>query len=75
MEFGSNTLIKEFTKAGFGIGLLNEEHIKEELLNNELFKLNINLQLKEKYLGMVYNKDNKSLVTKNFIKYIKDSIK
>ena len=32
-------------------------------------------KLKEKYLGMVYNKDNKSLVTKNFIKYIKDSIK
>lgn len=74
MEFGSNTLIKEFTEAGFGIGLLTEEHIKDELENNKLFKLNINLDLKEKYLGMVYNTENKSLVSKNFIKYIKNNI-
>ena len=75
MEFSSNTLIKEFTEEGFGIGLLNEEHIKEELQSGKLFKLDINLTLKEKYLGMVYNKENKSLIDKNFIKYIKDSIK
>lgn len=75
MEFSSNTLIKEFTEEGFGIGLLNEEHIKEELQSGKLFKLDINLTLKEKYLGMVYNKENKSLVAKNFVKYIKDSIK
>lgn len=74
MEFGSNTLIKEFTEAGFGIGLLTEEHVKEDLNNNKLFKLNIDLPLKEKYLGMVYNTENKSLVTKNFVKYIKNSI-
>ncbi len=75
MEFSSNTLIKEFTEEGFGIGLLNEEDIKEELQSGKLFKLDINLTLKEKYLGMVYNKENKSLVVKNFVKYIKDSIK
>lgn len=70
MEFGSNTLIKEFTEAGFGIGLLTEEHVKDELKSGKLFKLNIDLPLKEKYLGMVYNTENKSLVSKNFIKYI-----
>ena len=74
MEFGSNTLIKEFTLAGFGIGLLSEEHIKKELENKELFKLNLELPLKEKYLGMVWNKDNKSLVAENFIKYINENI-
>ena len=74
MEFGSNTIIKEFTEAGFGIGLLTEEHIKEELESGELFKLDLELPLKEKYLGMVWNKDNKSLVAKNFIKYIKNNI-
>lgn len=74
MEFGSNTLIKEFTEAGFGIGMLTEEHITKELANKELFKLNLKLPLKEKYLGMVWNKDTKSLVAKNFVKYIKDSI-
>ena len=74
MEFGSNTLIKEFTEAGFGIGMLTEEHIKKELETGELFKLNIELPLKEKYLGMVWNNENKSLVSKNFIKYIKNNI-
>lgn len=74
MEFGSNTLIKEFTEAGFGIGMLTEEHIRKELETGELFKLNIELPLKEKYLGMVWNNENKSLVSKNFIKYIKNNI-
>lgn len=74
MEFGSNTLIKEFTEAGFGIGLLTEEHIKRELESGELFKLNLELPLKEKYLAMVWNTDNKSLVAKNFINYIKNNI-
>ncbi len=74
MEFGSNTLIKEFTEAGFGVGLLTEEHIKKELETGELFKLNLEIPLSEKYLGMVWNTDNKSLVAKNFIKYIKNSI-
>ena len=74
MEFGSNTLIKEFTETGFGIGLLTEEHIKKELENGELFKLNLEIPLPEKYLGMIWNKENKSLVAKNFIKYIKNSI-
>lgn len=71
MEFGSNTLIKEFTIAGFGIGMLTEEHVKEEINNGDLFKLNINFKLKDKYLELIYNKDNLNLVSKKFIKYIK----
>ncbi len=71
MEFGSNTLIKEFAIAGFGIGMLTEEHVKGEINNGDLFKLNINFKLKDKYLGLIYNKDNLNLVSKKFIKYIK----
>lgn len=74
MEFGSNTLIKDFTESGFGIGLLTEEHIKRELETGELFKLDIELPLKNKYLGLVWSTDNKSLVTNNFINYIKNNI-
>ena len=74
MEFGSNTLIKEFTHAGFGVGLLTEELVKKEIESNELFRLDINLDLDDKYLGMNWNKDLKSLVAKNFIKYIKNNI-
>lgn len=74
MEFGSNTLIKEFTIAGFGIGMLTKEHVKPELDSNELFELKIELPLKEKYLGMIYNKDNINLITKTFLNHIKNSI-
>lgn len=72
MEFGSNTLIKEFTIAGFGIGMLTKEHVIEELDSGELFELNIELPLKEKYLGMALDSTKKnSLVIKKFIHFIK----
>ena len=48
-------------------------HINE-LQDGTLFKLDLELPLKEKYLGMVWNRENKSLVAKNFIKYIKNNI-
>lgn len=72
MEFGSNTLIKEFTLAGFGIGMLTREHVKEKLASGELFELNLDLSLKEKYLGMIVDSNRKnSIVIKNFIHFIK----
>lgn len=74
MEFGSNTLIKDFTQAGFGIGMLTEEHVIEELKSNVFFKLNIELPLKEKYLGLVFNSNNYNIITKKFIEYIKKTI-
>lgn len=72
MEFGSNTLIKDFTEAGFGIGMLTKEHVKKELESNELFELDIELPLKEKYLGLVVDSARKSnVIIKNFITFIK----
>ncbi|MBR2828035.1 MAG: LysR family transcriptional regulator [Bacilli bacterium] len=72
MEFGSNTLIKEFTIAGFGIGILTREHVKKELESNELFELDIEIPLKEKYLGMIVDSNRKNnIVTKKFIHLIK----
>lgn len=74
MEFGSNTLIKEFTEAGFGIGMLTKEHVKNELESGELFELNIDLPLKEKYLGLIYDSSRKSnVIIKHFIDFIKKS--
>ena len=72
MEFGSNTLIKDFTLTGFGIGMLDEEGIKEELENGKLFKLDIDIPLREKYLGLFYNPNNRNLVLDKFIKLITD---
>ena len=72
MEFGSNTLIKEFTEAGFGIGMLTKEHVKKELESNELFELDIELPLKEKYLGLVVDSARKNnVIIKSFINFIK----
>ena len=72
MEFGSNTLIKEFTEAGFGIGMLTKEHVKKELESNELFELDIELPLKEKYLGLVVDSARKSnVIIKSFTNFIK----
>lgn len=70
MEFGSNSVVKEFTLSGFGIGMLDEEHIKKELENGELFKLDIDIPLKEKYLGMCYNQNNLNPALIEFIKII-----
>lgn len=73
MEFGSNTLIKDFAVNGFGIGMLDEENVKDEIENNKLFKLDIDIKLSEKYLAMFYNTNMKKLSLKKFIKIIKDN--
>lgn len=75
MEFNSNTLIKDFTLAGFGVGMLTKEHVKNEINKKELFELNIELPLKVKYLGMAYIKENIGIASKHFIKYIKENTK
>ncbi len=75
MEFGSNSVVKEFTLNGFGIGMLDEEHIKEELKSGKLFKLDINIPLTEKYLGMCYNEDNSRVALQEFIKMIEEDLK
>lgn len=70
MEFGSNTLIKEFTEAGFGIGMLTKEHVKEELESGKLFEIKTNINMNFKYLSLLYNKDYKRNISKKFIDYI-----
>jgi len=72
MEFGSNSLIKEFTKEGFGIGMLTKEHVIDDLNNGTLFELDIDLSMKRKYLSLVYDSNRKSnIVIKTFIDFIK----
>ena len=72
MEFSSNSLIKDFAEAGFGIALLTKEHIKKELDENKLFELNLHLSLKPRYLGLIYLKDHQSILAKNFISFIQN---
>lgn len=74
MEFGSNSLVKEFTLSGFGVGLLTEEFIKDEIKSGKLIKLNTKLNLGSKYIGMLYTKDSINYAAKEFISHIKNSI-
>lgn len=72
MEFGSNSLIKEFTQEGFGIGMLTKEHVIDDLNNGTLFELDIDLSMKRKYLSLVYDSNRKNnIVIKTFIDFIK----
>ena len=73
MEFSSNSLVKDFTEAGFGIGLLTREHIKKELDENKLFELDITISLKKRFLGLFYLKNQQNTVVKNFIQFIQST--
>jgi DNA-binding transcriptional LysR family regulator len=72
MEFSSNNLVKKFTLNGFGIGMLDEEYVKEELKNKKLFKLDIDVPLDRKFLIMFYNEHNQNLALKKFIDLIRE---
>lgn len=74
MEFGSNSLVKEFTLSGFGVGLLTEEFVKDEIKSGKLIKLNTKLNLGSKYIGMLYTKESINYAAKEFISHIKKSI-
>lgn len=70
MEFGSNSLIKEFALGGFGIGMLTKEHVKKELENDSLFELDVDISIENKYLGALYTKDNNRPITQKFIEFL-----
>lgn len=75
MEFTGEIIVKDFTLNDFGIGLFTEEYIKSELEKEKLFKLDSTIKLKSKYLGLVWDSDNKSQVSKNFVNFIKEETK
>ena len=70
MELDSNTLIKDFTKNGFGVGLLTKEHIKKELDNGKLFLLDLDISLKERDLGVIYLKNREKILAKQFLDFL-----
>lgn len=73
MEFGSNSLIKEFALGGFGIGMLTKEHVKKELDDGSLFELDVDISLEDKYLGALYTKENNRPITKKFLDFLLDN--
>lgn len=70
-EITSNSLIKEFTKIGLGIGFTTREYINELLDNKTLFEIKTNPKIPTRNIGIVYLKSNTlSKVTNAFIKIL-----
>lgn len=73
MELTSHSLVKEFTKLGFGIGLITKEYITSELDNGELFQIDVRPSLPSRYIGMIYLKERKlSKSASAFLKLLKE---
>jgi len=58
VEIASSSLLIDFVKIGFGVGLVTREYIKEELENGNLFELKVNPFIPTKKFGIVKLKNN-----------------
>lgn len=73
MELTSHSLVKEFTKLGFGIGLITREYITKELDNDTLFEVKITPKLNAREIGTIYLKEKKlSKATSMFLELLKE---
>lgn len=71
IELASYSLVVEFTKIGFGIGLATKEYIQKELDNKELFILKIKEKIPNKYIGITLSKNHlPNFSTKKLIEII-----
>ena len=52
IEIVSYNLVVEFIKAGFGIGYVTKEFIKQELENNELYEIKVTPSVPKRYIGI-----------------------
>lgn len=58
IEIVSYNLVVEFIKAGFGIGYVTKEFIKEELKKGELYEIKVNPKIPTRDLGIITLKNN-----------------
>lgn len=71
IEIVSYALVVEFIKAGFGIGYVTKEFIKEELKNKEIYEINVNPKIPSRKLGIITLKNNTlSYASSKFIELI-----
>lgn len=75
-DLASYGLVIDFIKAGLGVGLVNYNHIKDDVKNGDLVVLNTNFKIPPRKIGICINKkitDNS--VIQEFISYLKDKTK
>lgn len=69
-EFDSYSLALDFIKNGFGIGIVNKKYIENDLKNKDLYILKHNLNLEERKILIITNKNHTSIVKENFLNII-----
>jgi len=76
IEIVSYNLVVEFIKAGFGIGYVTKEFVKQELKNNELYEIKVEPKIPTRELGIVTLKNSSlSYAANKFIQLIINNVK
>ena len=58
MEVASASLLIEFVKIGYGIGVVTKEYVLEELKRKEIFELNVSPKISKRKFGIITLKEN-----------------
>jgi len=71
MDLSSFSLVSEFTKIGFGIGCSTKEYIEKEVVDKELYCLDVEPEIPSRWVGLAYSKKNSpSFCTKKLMEII-----
>lgn len=71
IEIVSYNLVVEFIKAGFGVGYVTKEFVKQEIKNGELYEMSVNPEIPTRELGIVTLKNSSlSYAANRFIEII-----
>lgn len=71
MEIASARLLIEFTKVGYGIGVVTKEYVKKELEQKEIFELSITPSIPKRNFGLISLKQSYlSKCSQEFLKLI-----
>lgn len=53
MEIASSNLLIEFTKIGYGIGVVTKEYVLRELQNKEIYELEVTPKIPKRTFGII----------------------
>lgn len=76
IEIVSYNLVVEFIKAGFGIGYVTKEFVKQEMKNKEIYEIKVEPKIPTRDLGIITLKNNNlNYAATKFIELIMKDIK
>ena len=58
IELASNSLIVDFVKIGFGVGLVTREYLDDNIDNSNIFEINLEEKLPTRYIGLAISNIN-----------------